>query len=1311
MDLRSQRGGPGAIFCPPMTKLSPLLARTVAAALVFWTSLGAAAQPVIAEFMAINDSGLIDADRDHEDWIEIWNPTGAAIPLGGHYLTDNDRNLTKWKVPAPTSLAPGGRLIVFASGKDRAEAGKELHANFKLAGSGEYLALVAPDGGTVLSDFGPEYPRQFEDVSYGHGVRTGPPQMQKLLKVGDQGHYFVPKPSDPEGGDWREAAYDHSQWQTGASAFGFGYSNQPIGQGGDLGPVMHNLNNSIFHGGVYVRQSFEIVDPVALVGMTLRMKYDDGFVAYLNGKRIAAANAPETLTRTSVATGNVQVGDDDIFESFPVAYSGKAVAGQNVLAIHGLNRSHGDSDFLLIPELEVSLKTGQAETITGYFESPTPRRGNGIPLTGFIKDPTFSETRGFFDAPFELELASETPDVKIRYTVDGREPTATSGAIYTKPITIARTTILRVAAFAPGLRSSNVETQSYFFVNDIVRQRNVRGAYWDSEMDPNVVSRPGRNTVQEGLAAIPSLSIVMDPADLFGSRGIYSNATQRASDNPTWEKACSAEYFYHPDYDGPYRIGNGFKIKCGIAINGNFSRLSHNPKHSFRLKFKDQYGPPKLDFPVFPNSPVDEYDTLVIRTGHNQGWATGHGSTQMMRNQYARDIQGLDPSQTVADGNHVHLYLNGQYWGLYNFHERPDDSFGAEHYGGKKSEYDGFKGLRAGGSTQARLVSGNRNAWVRMFSLANRDMTRIDNYEAVLAFVDVDQLIDYMIGILYTGDRDGPTGIYPPAEAPKNFYAMRRRHVDGRFRFFRWDSEFIFESTGTDMSERGGPENPAGLHKRLRGSPEYRLRFADRVHRYFFNEGKLTPTVHKQFYMDRSEQVNVAMVAESARWGDSKREPPFTRDGNWVNERNRIVNSWMPGRHNVIINQFKNDRLYPNVDAPTLRVNNVSRIRGPVPGGARLTMTAPRGLVYYTTDGSDPRLAPARGVAGNVPSANAVRYDGPIDLTESGPVKARVLSSGQWSALVDAEYLVDSEPASSSNLVISEFNYRPGTPTDVEQDEGYDQRKHFEWIELLNVGARTVDLTGVIFSDAINFNFDRRSAISYLKPGTRLLVVKNRDAFRFRYPEVDPALIAGEYGMRLSDDGETIVLTGPEGEIANFTYNDRGGWPEVSDGDGPTLVLRRPGKRPDTNQLSAWRPSVAAGGSPGGDDSISLAAWLAQEGIVDPHRRRGGAPLTPFQRYAFGGEEIPLVEIRSFEVEGVEGDYLTFTYRRNAAADDLTFAPEVSGDLINWFGEPRFELVSREWEESAREVITVRESSPVALGEDRFFRVQIDHVP
>jgi hypothetical protein len=101
----------------------------------------------ISEFMAINERGLDDEDRNEEDWIEIHNIGPGTASLEGRYLTDRSDNLTKWKFPAVT-LGPDSYLIVFASGKDRRNPAGELHTNFKLSGSGEYLALVHPDGVT-----------------------------------------------------------------------------------------------------------------------------------------------------------------------------------------------------------------------------------------------------------------------------------------------------------------------------------------------------------------------------------------------------------------------------------------------------------------------------------------------------------------------------------------------------------------------------------------------------------------------------------------------------------------------------------------------------------------------------------------------------------------------------------------------------------------------------------------------------------------------------------------------------------------------------------------------------------------------------------------------------------------------------------------------------------------------------------------------------------------------------------------------------------------------------------------------------------
>ena len=154
---------------PPFRLLFCRVPRLVTTRIVACLLFGAApllANPFISEFMADNGSTLADEDGEFSDWIEIWNSGDTAGNLNGWFLTDDAANTTRWAFPS-TPLAPGELLVVFASNKNRAITGAELHTNFKLSGDGEYLALVPPDGITPSSAFDPAYPPQFTDVSYG----------------------------------------------------------------------------------------------------------------------------------------------------------------------------------------------------------------------------------------------------------------------------------------------------------------------------------------------------------------------------------------------------------------------------------------------------------------------------------------------------------------------------------------------------------------------------------------------------------------------------------------------------------------------------------------------------------------------------------------------------------------------------------------------------------------------------------------------------------------------------------------------------------------------------------------------------------------------------------------------------------------------------------------------------------------------------------------------------------------------------------------------------------------------------------------
>lgn len=199
-------------------RLHSLMPGLVAAA------LSAAAAPsgpvVISEFMAANTRTLRDESGRTPDWIELHNRSAGAVDLTGWRLVNgvgspvagSGRAGSEWVIPSLT-LQPGERRVVFASGKVQRDPAKALHADFKLSGEGERLALLRPDG-AVASEFGEGYPVQFEDVSFGYAREDSPipwylpaPSPGRANLAGDakpgpvldgQGHGpAMPNPGDP----------------------------------------------------------------------------------------------------------------------------------------------------------------------------------------------------------------------------------------------------------------------------------------------------------------------------------------------------------------------------------------------------------------------------------------------------------------------------------------------------------------------------------------------------------------------------------------------------------------------------------------------------------------------------------------------------------------------------------------------------------------------------------------------------------------------------------------------------------------------------------------------------------------------------------------------------------------------------------------------------------------------------------------------------------------------------------------------------------------------------------------------------------
>ncbi len=1120
------------------------------------------APPVISEFMAVNHDTFADGYGEYSDWIELHNPSTAAVDLTGWMLKDGD---AEWVFPAVT-IPAGGYLVVFASDNDTQDPAGYWHTNFKLTGDGEYLGLL-DDMGAVVHEYALKYPPQLADVSYGPGESF----LEGDQLVGAGTSLAVLVPSVEQDVAWRGGPpFDDSAWTHGDTSVGY-----DAGPGSEyLSYIVTDVETAMFNVGAsaYIRYSFQAADPSVLRTLTLRMRYDDGFAAWLNGVEIARRNAADPLDHTSEAAAEHPDEQAVLPEDIDVtAFLEHLRAGENILAVQGLNLEPEDDDFLIDAQLVGDMEIVGAER---YFTDPTPEAENTEGALGRVKDTTFSVDRGFFDAEFDVEITTETPGAQIHYTLDGSEPTATTPTVYDGPIHIAGQTTLRAAAYKPGYISTNVDTQTYMFLDDVIAQDGAglppyadwgrHGADWEMS------SSPYSGTIRDDLKSIPTLSLVMDWDDWFagGGQGIYISGQSSP-------RAASAELI-QPDGT------EGFQLNCSVEIQGGTSttRWKVN-KLSMELKFKEAYGPSELEYDlfegtIFEEGAADSFDVLILDARMNNTWNHGTDASQRARCQYTRD-QYLSDLQTAVGGyaprgKYVHLYLNGLYWGMYCIHERPDEHFNVFYQGGSEDDYDVIK------HNSGHVMNGSNVDFKAMMSLAASGLSTPEKYAQIQEYLDVPDLADYILTNFYAGNTDW---------SHQNWYASRNV-VDpaGRWRFHQWDAEHVLESATQNVTGRdnGGPTT---LHQDLAANAEYRMLFADRVHEHFFNGGPLSVEGATALYQNILDEIERAVVGEAARWGDTyvAQNPAYQYDWNdWAGQRDWLLNSYFPGRTNTVLAQLRARNLYPDTAAPELRVNGTRQHGGYYEPGDALSLDNPGGGedVYYTLDGTDPRLP-----GGAVDPEATVYGGGTITLNENARVMARVLDGGEWSALCEAELLVDV----SASLRITEIMYNPGEPTPEEIAAGFSDNERFEYVELTNIGAEAIQLGKVELTSGVRFAFPPMD----LESGHYVVVVADAAAFAERYGAAGGIDVAGEYTGALENRGEGIRLRTPLGDIIHdFKYSD---WYAVTDGEGYSLTIDDPSGALELWGLeSGWGPSESTGGSPGAhDDGLRPGAIIVNE--------------------------------------------------------------------------------------------------------------------
>jgi hypothetical protein len=771
---------------------------------------------------------------------------------------------------------------------------------------------------------------------------------------------------------------------------GLATETTPIAAGGligtDLAAAMTGSSSAL------VRVPFTTNGAGTANSLSLVMRYSDGFSAWLNGNAAANANSPSPLLWNSFATSsftNTQTLQKRGFNFTPLLPS--LVNGSNLLAIHGIKSTLSDSTFLILPELIMGKMDALANPAFYGDGEATPGWINGNPSSlGNVADTQFSVDRGFFTTPINLAITSTTPAAVIRYTTDGSTPGETNGIVYSAPITISSTSVVRAIATLTGWRSTDIDTQAYLFLNDVITQSGNGAAPpgWPSTsgtsqvldfgMDPDIAGNPspligGPASVKAALLSWPTISVTTDLPNLFninGSQGIYSNPDQRGN---AWERPASMEWINPPDVENPNGKG-AFQINAGLRVRGGYSRSPDNPKHAIRFLFRQEYGDTKLRYPLFGRDAAQEFDKIDLRTAQNYSWSfDGGDQNTFLREESTRQAQ-LDMGQPGSHVQYAHVYLNGQYWGIFSFDERKDAAFAESYLGGKKEEYDVIKADQTNGYV-VEPTDGNLLAWQNLWNKgklhrANPSNANFFNLMGLAAdgvtptadpvLLDPDNLIDYLLLTFWSGNLDGCVSQFIGNDKANNWYGARRRenNTGQGFRFFVHDFEHCLFDQNED---RTGPfpsaneadfaySNPFFLHQDLVGNAEYRMRWADRIQRHLFTNGALTPAAWQNRINHLATRVDGAIIAESARWGDAKSSTPRTK-GDWLGAQHRLV-SYLSPRQPVVLAQLRADQLYPSLAAPVLTPSG-----GHQPDPVAISIQAPAGSgVLYMADGSDPRL-------------------------------------------------------------------------------------------------------------------------------------------------------------------------------------------------------------------------------------------------------------------------------------------------------------------------------------------------------------------
>ncbi|MCF8357297.1 MAG: CotH kinase family protein [Prolixibacteraceae bacterium] len=1112
-------------------------------------------QVVINEFLASNSTGIIDEDGDRCDWIELYNISGETVNLEGYIINDDPDVSTGWVFPAVT-LRPESHFLVFASGKNR-------------------------------KTFGSKY--------------------QTIIRKGDQWKYNMPQNLTTT---WRNTGFDDSSWSSGLSGFGYGDS--------DDATILNGVET------LCIRKEFRISDVNDVTDLLLHVDYDDAFVAFINGHLVASAGiTPLNGDYTSVTVNSdheASMYSGGNPEQFVVENPASLLQnGINILAIQGHNVSSTSSDFTLIPFLtigstdfsandvedfitiankrphthfridndgeiiylynvdgelvdnstEVSLPSDisygryeDGEENWAYFTTSTPGAENRNPSSELISDTVyFSLEAGVYSPSEFVELSAKATEGVIRYTTDGSVPTAASGQ-YTSPIQIVKTTVVRAKFFRNDHRDNPVFTNTYL-------------------MRPN--------------NGLPVVSLSTEPENFWDYyEGILVEGPNAESAAPhyganywqDWEKPVNIELF---DADAVRRISQG----AGVKVYGSWSRA--NPSKSLALYARSQYGKGSFEYKLFHDRANDDFESFILRNAGND-WPYTYirdGLISELASGMGMERLAFQPAS---------VYLNGEYWGMLNLREKPNEHYFADNYGVDPDDLNLLE-------NESSLLRGTNQDYIVLRNFINtNELQTEDNYEQVTSMMDINCFTDYQILQIYVHNGDWPGN---------NIKFWKTNDPLSKWRWLIFGAEFSMNIYGTPDQpnsmefattayHNGWPNPPWStlFLRKLLVNPGFEQKFVTRI------SDCLNTNLNPAYVIPMIDSIVSLMDAEmhyhQNLWGQSHNywESEIERLKRWVEDRNNQLRGYVRNFFGFNTEKQITVTLSDN-NAGRVKVNTVIPFEFPFRGKyfseVPITLTAlPR------------------------PGYRFVRWE-----NGSTSTNRTIEISLPFNKIYHAVF--EASPETEELVAINEINYQSSSEIDAD-----------DWVEIYNYGNQAINLSDWMLHDDIIENGYTFPGGTLLMPGEYLVICENMSKFSGIYPHVKNAI--GHLSFGLSSDGDVIFLLNKSGDVIDrVLYETRFPWPSEPFGSGATLELKNPSL--DKSESSSWGYSKL-GGTPGARNSTYTSSPLPVGKTVDA--RCVPTHFSDFTTLRFQGEAGTPFSVAVFDITGKVLSSHTGTFQNNS---------------------------------------------------------------